>query len=58
LKKWSADIEWYVAEIASLKTEQEIECYEEDLLCLRKEVKLLKSRSTRIKNLNKLAKAA
>lgn len=58
VKKWTADIEWYLNEIGSLKTVKEIECYEEDLVCLRKELKLLKSRLTRIMNLNNLAKTA
>ncbi len=44
VQKWEADITWYENEIPTLKTKREIARYEDDLTCLRKELKLLKSR--------------
>ncbi|MCZ4337663.1 hypothetical protein [Shewanella colwelliana] len=48
VQKWEADISWYENKIPTIKAKREIAQYEEDLACLKKELKLLKSRLTKL----------
>lgn len=55
VQKWEANISWYENLISSLVSAKEIREYEEELSFTKKELKLLKSRKTRVQNTKKAA---
>lgn len=48
LKQWTSNIEWYKEEMLTITNKKELADYEADLRDLQKELKLLKSRCTKI----------